>query len=220
MVELDFAVTGAEVERHAVSPLLQFDLRISNKTPALPIANVMLNCQIRIEPTRRRYEPGDHDRLSDLFGEPARWSQTLRGFLWTHITAAVPGFDADCVFKLPVPCSFDFNIAATKYFHGVGDGDVPLLFLFSGAVFYRDADDQLQITQISWNKESAFRLPVRTWRGLMENYYPNSTWLRIDHDVFEQLYRYKRHHGLATWEQALQSLLGDARGDSRAEAQP
>ena len=219
MVELDFAVTGAEVERYAVSPLLQFDLRISNKTPALPIANVMLNCQIRIEPTRRRYEPADHDRLSDLFGEPARWSQTLRGFLWTHVTAAVPGFDADCAFRLPVPCSFDFNIAATKYFHGLGDGDVPLLFLFSGTVFYRDADDQLQITQISWNKESAFRLPVGTWRDLMQSYYPNSTWLRIEHDVFEQLYRYKRRSGLATWEQALQSLLDAPNASPRPEVQ-
>ena len=213
MVELDFAVTSAEVERHAVSPLLLFDLRISNMTPARPIANVMLNCQIRIEPTRRRYEAGDHDRLSDLFGEPARWGQTLRGFLWTHVTAAVPGFEADCLFKLPVACSFDFNIAATKYFHGLGEGDVPLLFLFSGTVFYRDAEDQLQITQISWNKESAFRLPVATWRALMQSYYPNSKWLRIDHDVFEQLYRYKRHNGLATWEQALQALLGEPRAE-------
>jgi Family of unknown function (DUF6084) len=213
MVDLDFAITGAAAEPYAASPLLHFDLLISNKTPALPIENVMLNCQIRIEPTRRRYEPDDHDRLSDLFGEPERWSQTLRGFLWTHVTAAVPGFETDRVFKLPVPCSFDFNVAATKFFHGVSAGDVPLLFLFSGTVFYRDADGLLQITQISWNRESAFRLPVRTWRDLMETYYPNSTWLRIDHDVFEQLYRYKRRTGLATWEQAIQRLLDTQQAD-------
>jgi Family of unknown function (DUF6084) len=207
MVDLDFTVAGAEVERYAASPLLHFKLRISNKTPSLPIANITLNSQIRIEPTRRRYGSDDHDRLSELFGEPARWSQTLRGFLWTHVTAALPGFDTECIFDLPVPCSFDFNIAATKYFHGLGDGNVPLLFLFSGAVFYRDAEDLLQIEQISWNKEAAFSLPVQTWRSLMQSYYPNSTWLRINHEVFDELYRYKRENGLASWEQALQSLL-------------
>jgi Family of unknown function (DUF6084) len=84
---------------------------------------------------------------------------------------------------------------------------VPLLFLFSGTVFYRDADGLLQITQISWKRESAFRLPAQAWRDLMETYYPNSTWLRIGHDVFEQLYRYKRRTGLASWEQTIQRLL-------------
>jgi hypothetical protein len=207
MVDLDFAVLGAEIEPYAASPLLLFDLQIANRTPSLRIANITLNCQIRIEPVRRRYEPDEQERLSELFGEPARWSHTLRGFLWTHVTAGVPGFDPDCVFKLPVPCSFDFNIAATKYFHGLQDGEMPLLFLFSGAVFYHDPDDQLQIAQISWSKESPFRLPVQTWRGLMESHYPNSTWLCLDHAVFEQLYRYKRQIGSASWEQALLSLL-------------
>jgi Family of unknown function (DUF6084) len=114
MVDLEFAITGVAAEPYAASPLLHFDLQINNKTPGLPIENITLNCQIRIEPARRRYEPDDHDRLSDLFSQPERWNQTLQSFLWTHVTAAVPGFETYRAFKLPVPCSFDFNVAATK----------------------------------------------------------------------------------------------------------
>ena len=80
----------------------------------------MLQCQLRIEPTQRRYAPADHDRLFELFGETHRWSETLRSMLWTHASVQVPAFASGHVVDLPVPCSFDFNIAATKYFYGLG----------------------------------------------------------------------------------------------------
>ena len=54
---------------------------------------------------------------------------------------------------LPVPCSYDLNIAATKYFYVLEEGEVPLLFLFSGTIFYAGADGRLQVQQISWNNE-------------------------------------------------------------------
>jgi hypothetical protein len=207
MVELDFAVDGVEVERHAVSPLLQFALRLTNKTPDLAVLNVMLNCQIRIEPTRRSYAGPEHDSLSDLFGTPERWGQTLQSFLWTHTSSLIPAFEDESVVKLLVPCSFDFNIAATKYFHGIEGGEIPLNFLFSGSVFYRDESDNLQIGQIAWSKESSYRLPVAIWRSMMDHYYPHTTWLCLRRDAFEQLYRYKRKNGLPTFEQALDDLL-------------
>jgi hypothetical protein len=49
---------------------------------------------------------------------------------------------------LSVPCTFDFNVAATKYFYGIESGDVPLMFLFNGAVFYEDNDGRLQLGPI------------------------------------------------------------------------
>ncbi len=207
MVDLDITVQDVEVERHAVSPLLQFALRLTNQTDDATVLNVMLNCQIRIEPTRRNYAAPEHDLLSDLFGTPERWGQTLQSFLWTHSNVIVPGFEGECVVKLPVPCSFDFNIAATKYFHGIEDGEVPLIFLFSGSVFYRDKNDNLQIGQIAWSKESAYRLPVRVWRSMMDHYYPQTAWLCLRRDAFDELYRYKRAKGLPSFEQALDDLL-------------
>jgi hypothetical protein len=51
----------------------------------------------------------------------------MRSTLWTHSSVLVAPFEGSCLVDLPVPCSFDFNVAATKYFAGLQDGDVPLV---------------------------------------------------------------------------------------------
>jgi hypothetical protein len=107
-----------------------------------------------------------------------------------------PAFNDTAVVDLSVPCTFDFNVAATKYFHGLADGDVPLAFLFSGTVFYADGAGALQVAPIPWDKESRFRLPVKSWREVMDVYYPNSAWLCLRRDVFERLYQFKVEHGI------------------------
>lgn len=127
---------------------------------------------------------------------------------------SVPAFEQECAIDLPVPCSFDFNIAATKYFYGLEDGDVPLNLLYSGSVFYRGPDGLLQIAQIPWTKENAFRLPVSVWHAMMEVHYPKSAWLCLRRDVFEQLYRYKRQKGLVTFERAIEELIETSAGSS------
>jgi len=145
--------------------------------------------------------------LLDLFGEPDRWSQTVRPLLWTHAGLTVPAFDGSIAVGIPVACTFDFNVAATKYFHAAGADDVPLVFQFSGTVFFSCADGNMQIAQIGWDKESRFRLPAGVWREMMDLYYPNSSWLRLRRDIFDRLLAYKQQQGLATWEQALDNLL-------------
>jgi hypothetical protein len=112
--------------------------------------------------------------------------------------------------ELPVPCTFDFNVAATKYFSALDDGDVPLYFLFSGTIFHADEDGALQVAPISWEKEANFQLPVRVWKEMMDLYYPNTAWLCLQKDVFDRLYQYKMRRGDPTWEQALDRLLGQA----------
>jgi hypothetical protein len=145
--------------------------------------------------------------MLDLFGEPDRWSQTLRNLLWTNISVVLPGFKGGTEADLRVPCTFDFNVAATKYFSGLADGEVPLIVLFSGTVFYAEPDGSLQVAPISWNQEAKFRLPVQVWREMMDAYYPNGAWLHVRRDVFDRLYRYKMQRGIPTWEQALESIL-------------
>ena len=213
MPDLTFQVEGAEPQRFAVNPLLHFKLRltqtVTNGTPPTPIHAVALRCQIRIEPAKRRYEPVEQKHLVDLFGTPERWGKTLRPLLWTHVTAVVPPFTGNCLADLPVPCSYDFNVAATKYFAALKHDAIPLCFLFSGTVFY-EAENGLQVTQIPWEKEACFRLPAATWRGLMEMYYPNSVWLPLPKDAFDLLTQYKSRQGLPTIEQALERLLSTA----------
>jgi hypothetical protein len=211
MPDLNFQVERAEPQRFAAAPLLLFTLRVTEAvavgaTPT-PIHAVALRCQVRIEPARRRYDVPEQERLLDLFGTPERWGQTLRPMLWTHVSALVPSFTGAGAVDLPVPCSYDFNLAATKYFAALDEGDLPLCFLFSGTIFYESAAGALQVAPIPWEKEASFRLPVATWRGLMDQYYPNSAWLCLRKDVFDRLDRYRSRQGLPTWEEALERLL-------------
>lgn len=127
--------------------------------------------------------------------------------LWTHASVLIPTFRGSCIVDLPVPCSFDFNVVATKYFYALENGEVPLSFQFSGSVFYREENAALQVGQIAWNKEASFRLPVATWQEMMDHYYPNSAWVCLNRDVFNRLYQYKLRHSLPTWEQALAHAL-------------
>ncbi len=164
MPELDFQVEAAEPVALAAAPLLAFKLRISQRAasgPPAPIHAVVLRCQIRFEPAKRRYAAAEADRLRDLFGTPDRFSQTLRPMLWTHVSTVVPPFTSEVTIDMHVPCTFDFNVAATKYFYALEDGEVPLALLFSGTVFHEVEEAHLQVAQISWDKETSFRLPVR-----------------------------------------------------------
>ena len=188
--------------------MIAFQLQIKNAVPDETIYTIALRCQIQIEVTRRRYAPGEQARLLDLFGHPDRWSQTLRSLLWTHASVVVPAFTGTTtVVDLQVPCSFDFNVAATKYFEGLTDGEIPLNMLFSGTVFYAPEDSPLQVAPISWEQEAKYKLPQKLWREMMDSYYPNSVWINLHRDIFERLYQYKIQHGIPTWEQALEQVL-------------
>jgi hypothetical protein len=208
MPELTFRVEGAEPERFAAAPLLLFKLRVTEAAGGeTPIHAILLRCQVRIEPARRRYTPAEQQRLRDLFATPERWGQTLRPMPWTHVSATLPSFTGTAVVDLAVPCTYDFSLAATKYFAALEGGEIPLCFLFSGTLFHEGEGGALQVAQIPWETEATFRLPAATWRGLMEAYYPNSAWLCLRKDVFDRLDEYRSRQGLPTWEQALERLL-------------
>jgi hypothetical protein len=216
MLDLSFQVEGVEPERAAAAPLLRFPLRVSERAaPGVsptPIHAVALRCQLRIEPARRRYRPGEQERLLDLFGTPDRWGQTVRPMLWTHASVVVPPFTSATVVDLPVPCSYDFSLAATKYFDALEGGEIPLCFLFSGTIFYETEEHGLQVAQVPWEKEAYFRLPAATWKDLMDLHYPHGAWLCLRKDVFDRLNTYKSRHGLPTWEQAVEKLLAAEKG--------
>ena len=206
MPNLDFRVEGAEVQEFAAVPNLLFKLRVENLEEE-PIRSVALNTQIRIAATQRHYDAMEQERLLELFGEPSRWKDTLRSLLWTHTVLQVSAFSGSTVADMPVPCTYDLEVVAAKYFYALKDGEVPLEFLFSGTVFYTGEDGRLQVARISWEKEAEFRLPVRVCKEMMDHYFPNSAWIRLRRDAFDQLYDYKLRKGLPTWEAAVEALL-------------
>ena len=207
MPELGFQVIDARPESISASPLLILKLEIANEGPQDQIQTIALRCQIQIEATRRRYSSKEQERLLDLYGEPARWGQTLKTMLWTHTNAVVGPFTNGTIIDLPVPCTFDFNVAASKYFAGLEDGEIPICLQFSGTIFYVNDSGALQVSQIPWNKEARYRLPVAIWHEMMEIYYPNGAWLFLRRDVFDRMNRYKMRRGIPTWDQTIESLL-------------
>ena len=206
MPDLHFSIEGAEVQEFAAVPSLLFKLRVENLEDE-PIRSVALNTQVRIAARQRHYEESEQGRLKELFGEPSGWGNTLRSLLWTHTVLQVPRFSGSTVVDMPVACTYDFEVVATKYLYALEGGEVPLEFLFSGTVFYAVEGGRLQTARISWEKEAEYRLPVRLWKEMMEHYFPNSAWIRLRKDAFDELYDYKVRKGFPTWEAAIESLL-------------
>jgi Family of unknown function (DUF6084) len=210
MADLHFEVTGVAPVEFAAAPMLGFQLAVSNRAGPDPIQGVTLRVQIQFEVARRNYSASEKSNLLDLFGEPGRWGQTLRPLLWTHVQTSVPPFSGRTLIELQVPCTFDFNVAATKYFYGLETGEIPLTLLFSGTVFEADPLGVVRVSPIPWDKETRFRLPLAAWRDMMDAYYPNTAWLCLRRDAFEHLMDYKTRHGIPTWEIALERLLAEA----------
>jgi hypothetical protein len=201
--EVDFAVTGAARVEHAAVPTLRFALRVSADAP---VRSVLLDVQIRIAARRRAYDAAAHDRLFELFGPVRDWGTTLRTLLWTRTTLVVPAFTGETTVDLDVPCSYDLEVAASRYLDALSGGDVPLELMFSGSVFYAE-DGRLQTVRLSWEKEAAYALPVRVWKETMERYFNGTAWLRLRKDSFDRLSAFKSRHALATWDDALDVLL-------------
>jgi hypothetical protein len=210
--DLTFTIENAGVLRFSAAPHIVFKLSVTNDSPQT-IHTIILRAQVQIEVSRRRYSADEQRRLSDLFGPPAQWGETLRSMLWTNTSIVVPSFEQSIAVDLQLPCTFDFNAAATKYFSGIEGGEVPISFYFNGTIFYSSEDGVLRAAHISWDKEASYRMPVQVWRELMDTYYPNIVWLSLRRDVFDRLYEYKVRHGLPTFEEALTNIL-----ESKVEA--
>ena len=220
MSRLTFDCIGAHAEHYAAAPTLTFRLRIAETTGAA-IHAIALRCQIRIEPARRRYSPDEAERLSDLFGDVSRWADTLKPVQFTMATTTVPAFAGAVEVDLPVPCTYDLEVAATRYFYALQDDAAPLLLLFSGTIFGKSDTGGLAVEQVPWSAECTYRLPVAVWREMVDRYFPGSAWLRLDRDIIDALARFKSREALPTWSSAIETLLNaqhDRAGqDDRAE---
>src|SRR5205085_6898976 len=108
--DLSFRVIGVDASQHTATPRLHFKLEVRNADPEELIQAIMLRCQMRSEPAARQYNDGEKRKLLDLFGEPARWAQTLRSMLWTHSNVVVPPFRGEIEVDLPAECTFDLTI--------------------------------------------------------------------------------------------------------------
>ncbi|MCP2250456.1 DUF6084 family protein [Lentzea aerocolonigenes] len=213
MNSLHFECVDAQANPYAAVPAITLRLRISQGGDE-PVDAVALRCQIRIEPHRRRYSADEARRLVDLFGDTGRWARTLKPVSLATVPAMVPGFTGSTVVDLDVPCSYDLEVASTKYFNALDQGSIPLLLLFSGTVFGRH-DGRLRVRQVPWSNEESFALPVEVWRRTVDYHFPGSAWLRLRQDTMDELQRFRSEHAFTTWDDAVAALLAEVRAQDR-----
>jgi hypothetical protein len=208
MAELAFGCTGARSVRYAATPTLSFALHITESTGARVHA-IALRCQIRIEPHRRRYSADEARRLNDLFGDTSRWAETVKPIQLATVSTMVPGFTSLTEVELPVPCTYDLEVASARYLQGLDDGTIPLLLLFSGTVFIANGES-FSVELIPWSCEASYRMPVTVWQDVVNEHFPGSAWLRCGRETLDALSAFKAEHALPTWDATLSALLAAA----------
>jgi uncharacterized protein DUF6084 len=204
---LSFAVEGIE-PLPAAAPTLALRLRIAAQD-GRAVRAIGLTVRVRIAAQRRRYLPPERERLRELFGPVEDWPRSLGGLPWTQAALNVGPFEGETRVEVPLSCTYDFEVAHAKYLAALEDGEVPLELLFSGTLYYDDADGRLQTAMVPWDREATAQLPVATWRAALDAAFPDGAWLRVHRDVLARLHAYRSRAGFTTWDDTLAALLGD-----------
>jgi hypothetical protein len=204
---LAFSVEDGGVLDHAAVPTLRFMLRVESTGE---VRSLSLNVQLRIAATRRTYSEAEEEGLRELFGRPEQWGRSLGSLHWTNLSLHVPAFSGSTLIELHVTCTYDLEVAASKYLNALEGGEVPLEFLFGGTLFYAAPDGRLQVSRLSWSEEAEFRLPASVWREMMDRHFPGCAWLRLQRDTFDRLHAYRARHAHLSWEDTVDALMRDA----------
>ena len=164
----------------------------------------------RAEPARRGYGDKEAARLLELFGERGRWGDTVKPFQFANTSTVVPSFNDWIELDITVPCSYDMEVTAGRYFHALEDGEVPFILLFSGTIF-GDGENGMWIEQVPWHAETRYKMPVAVWREMMDIHFPGSGWLRLRRDTIDALADFRAARALPTWDDAIIAVLDTAR---------
>jgi hypothetical protein len=209
---LRFAVESADHDPHAMGPTLRLHTRVTDAT-ATTVHTLALRTQVRIEPQHRRYDEAEQRRLVELFGAPGDWSRTCRPMQLATVTTLVGSFTGETVVDIEVPLTRDVEIASTRYFRGLDGGEVPLVLLFSGSVFYRSPQG-VQVVPVPWHEEARFRLPLAVWRDTAAAHWAGTGWLALPEHTIDRLTAFRAARALPSWEQTVDELLRRAEGPS------
>lgn len=203
----EFTIIDAAHLAFAAAPTMVFTGVVSDAT-GLEIQSISLSVQVMIDPARRGYDAATREQLAELFGPPAGWAPSTQALSWTRVGAVVPRFTGTSSFALEVACTYDLEVAATKYFHALADGVVPLSFHFSGTIFYAGAGGRLQMTPIPWSSSAQFGMPIASWRAMIDAHYPGGGWIRLDRHTLQDLNARRAARGL-TFDRCIRELLDE-----------
>jgi hypothetical protein len=204
--QVTFEVLGAAHEPFAAQPTLRFEMGVSEPS-GRDIYAISVTAQINFDPARREYDAPTRAALFEIFGAPERWPSTTRSFLWTHSSAMVHSFKDAITFGLEVPCTADLEVVASRYVSSLPDGEVPLTFHFTGRILYEGPNRQVQVVHIPWSTSCSYRLPVATWKAMINHHHGESGFALLHHDTIQGLMDYKRARGLHSFDACFVDLL-------------
>jgi hypothetical protein len=208
--EPEFEVLAATALERAAAPTLAFRLRIDERT-GRRVFTVALSVLIEVEPAKRSYDDASRERLVELFGEPRRWATTTQSFRWAQADLLVPPFVGSTEVELPIACTYDLELAASKYFDALG-GEAPLRFHFNGTVFYEAEDGRMQLVQIPWDRSVRFAMPIESWRGAIDAHYPHRAWVPVDRETLARLASLRAARARPTFDATIAELLDREEG--------
>jgi hypothetical protein len=203
---LDFTVLGAEPLEYSATPGVRFHVHVT-EPEGRDVYTIALSTQIQIDPSRRAYDDATRARLIELFGTPERRGAAARPLIWARVEALVPSFTGSTAFTLEVPCTYDLEVTAGKYFDALRDGEVPLSFHFNGTVLYAGANDRLQVVLVPWSCSERWRMPVEVWRRTVAAHFPDGGWIRLQRETLEALAKRKAERGMHTFDDTVRELL-------------
>jgi hypothetical protein len=205
MVDLAFECLDVRSEPYAAAPTLTFHVRVTT-ADSTRIHAMALRCQIRLDPSRRQYTDAEADLLRDVFGDRARWGDTLKPMQFAQVSTMVPSFVERVDMPLAVPVTYDLEVATGKLLHALDGQPVDLTLMFSGTVF-GVGDRGFWVEPVPWHAEAKFRMPTSVWPELMDRYFPNEGWVRLRRETINELLRFKASHGFATWDDTMRQLI-------------
>jgi hypothetical protein len=213
---LAFTVEGAEAKIESATPAIDFRLAIDAGGAA--VRSLVLDVQVRLAVSARPYGAATRARLSEVLGELGGRGM-VGSLFWARVVVTVPPFEGTARIEVPVPCTYDTEVAVAKYFQAVADGTVPVEMLFSGSVFWSE-DGALRTARIPWDREARYELPVAVWRRVMDLHFPGASWIRLDPHTFDRLATWKAERSIPTWDRVIGELIDRSeRADDEDDAE-
>jgi hypothetical protein len=207
----EFEITGVAAVDRAAAPTLRFTARLTDRSDR-EVFLAALTVLIELEPAKRRHDEETKERLAELFGPAESPGGITANIRWAQVDTYVPEFRGETTFAITVPCTYDLEVAAAKYLYGLADGEAPLRFHFNGQVLYSGEGDRLQIVRVPWECVARYRLPVATWRRMMDAHYPGGGWARLGTETLERLRARRTERGLTSLDATVAELLDREEG--------
>ena len=206
----EFKIVSVEPVPRSVEPALSFKGKITDASQR-PVYMIALTAIVVVEPGKRRYAPGERERLMELFGGPERWASTTGAFRWAATQTMVHGFTGEGEFEMVVPVSYDLEIASAKYFGALDEGgSVPLRFHFNGSVLYERGDGQVQMAPVAWDRSERFEMPMEAWTRLTAEHHPFRNWVPLHSETVTRISDLKANMGAPTFDDAVSRILDRA----------